>query len=143
MVQTAARKRKAREFALQLLFQEDVAGNPPDEILKMFWEANRSDPQTRSFSENLFNRCMVERGQIDDLIARHAKNWKMERMAVVDRSLLRLSVSEFLSGATPAAVVIDEAVELARKFSGGESSVFVNGVLDSIRKELEGEVEKP
>lgn len=143
MVQTTARKRKGREFALQLLYQEDLSGNPPAEILDMFWKSNRSDPQTRSFCENLFNRCVVERSRIDGMIARHAKNWKMERMAAVDRSLLRLAVSEFLSGATPAPVVIDEAIELARKFSGGDSTNFVNGVLDSIRKELDLKEEEP
>ncbi len=137
MAQTTARNRKAREFVLQLLFQEDMAGNPPAEILAMFWKANRTDGATRDFAENLFNRYVVQRRSIDDLIARNAKNWKMERMAVVDRSILRLAVSEFLSGATPAVVVIDEAIELARKFSGDESTVFVNGVLDSIRKELD------
>lgn len=138
-----ARKRKGRELALQLLYQRDVAGDPPADILGLFWKANPTDRPTRSFCENLFNRCVVERRRIDDMIARHAKNWKMERMAVVDRSLLRLAVSEFLSGATPAPVVIDEAVELARKFSGSDSTVFVNGVLDSIRKELDLKEEEP
>lgn len=129
-------RRKAREYTLQLLFQEDVAQNPPDEILRMFWKANRTDEETRSFAESLFQRYVTERGPIDELISRNARNWKMERMAVVDRSILRLAVSEFLSGATPPVVVIDEAIELARKFSSDDSTLFVNGVLDSIRKEL-------
>ncbi len=130
------RRRKAREYTLQLLFQEDVAQNPPAEILRMFWESNQADAETRGFAENLFQRYITERRSIDELIGRNARNWKMERMAVVDRSILRLAVSEFLSGATPPVVVIDEAIELARKFSSDDSTLFVNGVLDSIRKEL-------
>lgn len=142
-VSAVGSRRKAREYTLQLLFQEDVAQNPPAEILRMFWGSHQADEETRNFSENLFQRYITERSSIDELIRRNARNWKMERMAVVDRSILRLAVSEFLSGATPPVVVIDEAIELARKFSSDDSTLFVNGVLDSIRKELKLEEERP
>lgn len=132
-------RRKAREFALQLLFQEDAARNPPGEITQLFWRSNRADRETRRFAETLFEKYLGNRGSVDQLISRHARNWKIDRMAAVDRSVLRMAVCEFLHGQTPPVVVIDEAIEVARKFGGEESSVFVNGVLDSIRRELEAE----
>ncbi len=134
-----ASRRKAREFALQLLFQEDLAKTPPEEICQLFWNTHKADAETRRFSELLFRRYLDQPEMVDDLISRNARNWKLERMATVDRSILRMAVAEFLSGETPPVVVIDEAIEVARKYSTGDSTEFVNGVLDAVRQELERE----
>lgn len=130
-------RRKAREFALQLLFQEDLTRFPPGEIKQDFWQSHPTDPQTREFAERLFHNFLEHRESIDALIRRHAEHWRLERMATVDRNILRMSVSEFLYADTPKIVVIDEAIEVARKYSTDESSEFVNGILDAIRRELE------
>ncbi len=133
-----ASKRRARQFALQLLFQEDITHYTPDEIQQVFWESNPADADTRQFAEHLFIQSRQNRVEIDDLIRRHAQNWRLERMAVVDRNVLRMAISEFLYVETPKIVVIDEAIEIARRYSGQESTQFVNGILDAVRQELEG-----
>ena len=130
-------RRKARELALQLLFQQDLSGLSPAEILDVFWKANPVNPGNREFAEFLFKRSLENRSQIDNLIRGHTEHWRLERMAVVDRNILRMAVSEFLYAETPKIVVIDEAIEIARKFSTEESTQFVNGVLDAIRKKVE------
>ena len=130
-------RRKARELALQLLFQTDLTGSAPQEILEMFWKVNETDSENRKYSEFLFLKAFENQAEIDELIGRHAQHWRLERMAVVDRNVLRLSVGEFLYGETPQVVVIDQAIEIARKFSTDESTQFVNGILDSIKKEIE------
>jgi N utilization substance protein B len=92
----------------------------------------------RGFAEDLFRVATDRVAEIDKLIERHAEHWRMERMAAVDRNLLRAGVAEFLGyPETPRAVVINEALEIARKFSSLESVHFVNGVLDSVAKDLE------
>ena len=133
-----ASRRRARQFALQLLFQEDITHYTPDEIRQLFWESNPADPDTRKFAELLFIRSLQNRLEIDDLIRRHAQNWRLERMAVVDRNVLRMAISEFLCVETPKIVVIDEAIEIVRKYGGQESTDFINGILDAVRQELEG-----
>lgn len=130
-------RRKARELALQLLFQQDLSGVSSAEILDVFWKVNPADPGNREFAEFLFKRSLENRSQIDNLIRGHTEHWRLERMAVVDRNILRMAVSEFLYAETPKIVVIDEAIEIARKFSTEESTQFVNGVLDAIRKKIE------
>jgi transcription antitermination protein NusB len=131
-------RRKARELSLQMLFQWDMAKQTPDQVRKTFWaERTGVDPDTQSFANDLF-QVATERGQeIDDLIQKHAHHWRMDRMAAVDRNLLRSSVAEFLSHqSTPHAIIINEALEIARRFSSPESVQFINGVLDSVGKEL-------
>ncbi|MFQ5738601.1 MAG: transcription antitermination factor NusB [Acidobacteriota bacterium] len=130
-------RRKGREFALQLLFQEDVAQTPPEEIRRLFWASNQTDEETRGFAELLFHKFLESQLQVDQLIRRHARNWSLERMAAVDRNILRMAASELLFTETPAAVVIDEAIDIARKYSGEDSPDFVNGVLDAVKEELQ------
>ena len=130
-------RRKAREFTLQLLYQQDLRQITPEEILEVFWATNRARRENQQFAESLFTQTLKNRPQIDDLIRCHAQHWRLERMAVVDRNILRMAVAEFLFGETPSTVVIDEAIEIARRFSTQESTQFVNGVLDAIREELE------
>lgn len=131
-------RRKARELCLQMLFQRDMGKQSPEQVRKTFWgERPEVDPETRDFADNLFNVAVDEKQGVDDLIQKHAQHWKMDRMAAVDRNVLRTGVAEFLScRSTPRPVVINEALEIARKFSAPESVHFINGVLDSVGKEL-------
>jgi len=121
-----------------MLFQWDMGKQAPEHVRKTFWgERPEVDGETRDFAEDLFN-VAVDAGQgVDDLIQKHAQHWKMERMAAVDRNVLRTGVAEFLRYRdTPKPVVINEALEIARKFSAPESVHFINGVLDSVGKQL-------
>jgi len=135
-------RRKSRELALQMLFQADMGRQTPDEVRRTFWrEHNSVSDEVRGFAEDLFRLAADRRTEIDDLIERHAENWRMDRMAAVDRNLLRAAVGELLGfPSTPRAVVINEALEIARKFSTPESVQFINGVLDSVGRELEKKV---
>jgi len=132
-------RRKSREIALQMLFQADMGKQNADHVRRTFWsEHGETSAEVRGFADDLF-RVATERGnEIDTLIEKHAEHWRMERMAAVDRNLLRAAVAELLAyPETPKAVVINEVLEIARKFSSPESVHFVNGVLDSVGKELE------
>ncbi len=126
-------------MALQMLFQADMGKQDADHVRRTFWgEHDGTSVDVRAFADDLF-RVATDRGvEIDSLIERHAEHWRMARMAAVDRNLLRAAVAELLAyRETPRAVVINEALEIARKFSTPESVQFLNGVLDSIGKELE------
>ena len=132
-------RRKSRELALQMLFQADMGRQGLEEVRRTFWnERGSAAEEVRSFADDLF-RTALERGpEIDVLIERHAQNWRMDRMAAVDRNILRSGVAEFLAfPATPKPVVINEALEIARKYSSPESVQFINGVLDSVARDLE------
>jgi len=132
-------RRKSRELALQMLFQADMGRQTPEEVHRTFWQGQSSAQEdVRGFAEDLFRVASDRRSEIDGLIERHAEHWRMDRMAAVDRNLLRAAVAELLGfPATPRAVVINEALEIARKFSSPESVQFINGVLDSVGRELE------
>jgi N utilization substance protein B len=132
-------RRKSREMALQMLFQADMGKQDADHVRRTFWGVNDgTSADVRGFADDLFRVATDRGGEIDGLIERHAEHWRMERMAAVDRNLLRAAVAELLAyRETPRAVVINEALEIARKFSTPESVHFLNGVLDSIGKELE------
>jgi len=131
-------RRKAREYALQMLFQWDITHDVIEQIVINFWEGQDEPEETRLFAESLASGTIGTVENIDRLIGRHAENWRLDRMAVVDRNILRLATYEFLSDSeTPKTVVINEAIEIARRFSAQESPQFINGILDSIRKELE------
>jgi transcription antitermination protein NusB len=131
-------RRKSRELALQMLFQADLGKQTPDLVRQTFWaERSNVDEEARGFAEDLFRVASDRSEEIDGLIEKHAQNWRMDRMAAVDRNILREAVAEFLQyPGTPRAVVINEALEIARKFSTPESVQFINGVLDSVGKEL-------
>ncbi len=130
-------RRIARECALQMLYELDIGKHPKDEILRTYWQMNEHPPKVREFAEQLFEGTVRRLKEIDKVIQQHTRNWRLVRMAAVDRNVLRLAVYEFLSGGkTPETVVINEALEIARKFSTQESAQFVNGILDSIKNEL-------
>jgi N utilization substance protein B len=128
-------RRKARELALQMLFQHDMSGNQPDMIIATFEELQKSKPNTREFATKIFRGTVDNLSRIDDMIQAQADNWRLSRMAVVDRNIIRMSVYEFLHESdTPKLVVIDEAIEIAKKFGTQKSSQFINGILDGILK---------
>ena len=131
-------RRKSRELALQMLFQSDMGKQDAEQVRRTFWaEHSATSSEVRCFADDLFRAAMDRAPEIDGLIERHTEHWRMERMAAVDRNLLRVAVAEFLAyPETPRAVVINEALEIARKFSTPESVQFVNGVLDSVGKDL-------
>jgi transcription antitermination protein NusB len=131
-----ALRHKAREYALQMLFQWEIGRQDPRRIEEGFWRMARAEKNTRALASQLFEGSVNGCKELDDLVAGHAKNWRLERMAVIDRAILRLAACELRAGKTPPKVVLDEAVELARTFSSQEAASFINGILDAILKSL-------
>jgi N utilization substance protein B len=131
-------RRKSRELAMQMMFQGDLGKQKPEEVEKLFWESRDDvDDETRGFADDLHRLATTREDEVDALIEKHAQNWRMERMPVVDRNLLRTAVAEMLGyPKTPAAVVINESLEIARRYAAPESVNFLNGVLDAIGREL-------
>ena len=130
-------RRVARECALQMLYEIDIGKHTKDDILNTFWQMNDQPKKVRDFADQLFGGTVRRLKEIDKMIQQHTQNWRLSRMAAVDRNVLRLAVFEFLSGGkTPETVVINEALEIARKYSTTESAQFVNGILDSIKNDL-------
>lgn len=129
-------RRKSREFALQMLFQWDLSQQQPAQIEKNFWKEARAAQTTREFANQLFEGASSQCAVSDKLIETLSANWRLERLATVDRNILRLAIYEFRFGTAPPKVVIDEALELAKKFSSAEAPAFLNGVLDASLKSL-------
>jgi N utilization substance protein B len=131
-------RRKSRELALQMLFQADMGKQTPEQVRKTFWSERKDmDDSVRGFADDLFRVATERTADIDEMIEAHAQNWRMDRMAAVDRNVLRTAVAEFIGfPQTPAPIVINEALEIARKFSSPEAVNFINGVLDSVSKDL-------
>jgi len=131
-------RRKSREFALQMLFQVEMGKQSPEQVSKSFWQQREKvEDEARGFADDLFHVATGRAREIDELIQKHAQHWRLERMAAVDRNIMRAAVAEFLSSpATPKPVIINEALEIARKFSSPESVQFINGVLDSVGKSI-------
>jgi len=130
------KRRKSRELAMQMLFQADLGGQSADEVRKTFWQAREElDPGTRGFAEDLFRVALERQAEIDALLEQYSKNWRVSRMPAVDRNLLRMAVAELIGfRGTPAPIVIDEALEIGRRYSAPESIDFLNGVLDAIAR---------
>lgn len=125
---------------MQMLFQWDISQQEPAKLEAKFWKSAKAADTTRTFANELFEGAAKETSALDEIIGKHAENWKLDRLAIIDRAILRLAVHELRSGDTPAKVVLNEAVELAKKFSNEESGAFVNGVLDAVRKSLNSKV---
>jgi N utilization substance protein B len=130
------KRRKSRELAMQMLFQGDVGRQNPDDVRKTFWQAREElDESTRGFAEDLFRVATERAAEIDAILELHSKNWRIIRMPAVDRNLLRMAVAELLGfPGTPAPIVIDEALEIGRRYSAPESIDFLNAVLDAIAR---------
>jgi transcription antitermination protein NusB len=141
----AATRSRARDAALQMLYQGEIGKLSPALVRGVFWEVSESDdPPTetmRRFAEALAEGTTRALESIDPLIEAHSEHWRLARMPVIDRLILRLAVYEFLEQPdTPRPVVIDEAVELAKRYSTPEAGKFINGVLDAVRRRLEQDV---
>jgi N utilization substance protein B len=128
-----------------MLFQIDLTATPPAEVFREFWIDQALADDVRAFAEGLVRGVAARRVALDAVIAGSSEHWRIERMAVVDRNVLRMAIYELLwERETPAAVVIDEAIEVAKRFGGEESGAFVNGVLDAVRRAFErGEISIP
>lgn len=127
-------RQKSREFALQMLFQWEMGRQEPSRIREGFWKNVSAQKSTREFADQLFENAASRAAELDPIISSHAQHWRVERMAAIDRAILRLALAELRTMSTPANVVINEAVELAKKFSSEEASAFVNGILDAAVK---------
>jgi len=121
---------------MQMLFQWDMSQQDPAKLEAKFWKSARAADKTREFANQLFEGTAKEIASLDEIIGKHCENWRFERLAAIDRAILRLAIHEMNSTDTPPKVVLNEAVELAKKFSSEESGAFVNGVLDSVHKSL-------
>lgn len=130
-------RRKSREFALQMLFEWDMTRQKPAHVEQHFWKSARAAEETRKFAHQLFEGAVSQAETTDALVVELSENWRLERLATVDRNILRLAIYELRFGTAPAKVVIDEALELAKKFSSEEAPAFLNGVLDAAGKKLE------
>jgi N utilization substance protein B len=127
---------KSREFAMQMLFQWDMSQQEPAKLETKFWKAARAADSTRAFANGLFEGAAKEAAALDELITKHAENWRLERLAAIDRAILRLAIHELRAAETPPKVVLNEAVDLAKKYSSDEAGSFVNGILDAVHKAL-------
>ncbi len=121
---------------MQMLFQWDMSQQDPPKLEAKFWKGAKAADKTRAFANQLFEGTAKEVSALDEIIAKHCENWRFERLAAIDRAILRLAIHEMTAADTPPKVVLNEAVELAKKFSSEESGAFVNGVLDSVLKSL-------
>jgi transcription antitermination protein NusB len=131
-------RRRARQRALQILFLWDARKQPVDEAIDAYYNTlfSEEQPDRDPFVADLVRGTVEHLAEVDEQITKHAEHWRMERMPAVDRNILRLAVYEMTRAGTPAPVTIDEALELARKFSNEESIQFVNGVLDAVRRQI-------
>jgi N utilization substance protein B len=131
-------RRKSRELVMQMLFQGDLGKQSPEQVTKLFWASVTDvDEETRGFAEDLYRIATSRSEEIDGLIEQHSQNWRLERMPVVDRNLLRSGIAEMLGyPKTPAAIVINESLEVARRYAAPESIHFLNGVLDAVARDL-------
>jgi transcription antitermination protein NusB len=133
-------RRKARECALQMLFAADVSGTRADELVRIYWtELGDADVEqsAREFATRLATGTLSHLQELDERIRSRAEHWRISRMAIVDRNILRLAVYEFLFEPTPRTVAINEALEIARRFSTYEATQFINGILDAIKRDLD------
>jgi transcription antitermination protein NusB len=121
---------------MQMLFQWDMSKQDFAKLEGKFWKSAKAADTTRAFAEKLFEGAAKDAAVLDALIVGHSDNWRFERMAAIDRAILRLAIHELRAGETPPKVVLNEAVDLAKKYSSEESGAFVNGIVDGVRKTL-------
>jgi len=130
-------RRKSREYAMQMLYQWELGGNTPEQVGASFFLERNADSEVESFARGIFRGAVDNVERLDQLIREHAAHWRLERIAAVDRSILRVAAYELLHcPETPPHAVINEALEIARRFSGEGSVEFVNGILDAVLKTL-------
>jgi N utilization substance protein B len=131
------KRRRARELALEALYQQEISRDPGDTVLADVLSRVEVEPQVAAFTRRLVEAALAREEEIDRLIAGAAKNWDFRRLSMIDRNVMRLAVAEllFLDDATPPKVVINEAIEMAKRYGTDDSGRFVNGILDMILKE--------
>lgn len=130
-------RRRAREIALQVLYQLDIGRGDPGEVLNLYWENFRPSQKAREFCQRLIEGVRRSQDQIDPLIEENSENWSLKRMAMVDRNILRLATFELLHCPDiPFKVTLNEAIELAKRFGADDSPAFINGILDKIHSIL-------
>jgi N utilization substance protein B len=144
----AAARSRSRQAALQVLYAADLGARgespePAAAVLEAVAEHFELAPGARAFAEELVAGVATARDELDALLARHARNWRLSRMAAVDRNVLRIGAWELCHSDTPTSVVLDEAIELARRFGAESSPAFVNGVLDAVARAVRGEAGQP
>jgi transcription antitermination protein NusB len=128
-------RRKARELAVQLLYQHDLAKMDPEEGMRLFWEYFPVDMEAREFCTQLVLGTLDRLAVIDDLLSEASENWSLNRMSVVDRNILRLATYELVDRPEiPPSVSLNEAIEIAKKYSSPDAAVFINGVLDRVKR---------
>lgn len=138
------KRRQARECALQILFQLEFHSGDPREVARAYWEGRRVAAGAREYGTWIVERILENGETVDATIQAASKNWRLARMAVVDRNILRIAVAELLYEPTLVpAIVMDEAIEIAKRYSGEESAVFVNGVLDAVVRGLAAKAARP
>lgn len=131
------KRRKAREATLQILFQLDFNNSEPSQTINRYWQDRKALPEIRKYSQWLVEGIISNQQEIDRIIQSFSEHWRLSRMAVVDRNILRMAVFELLYEENVApAIIINEAIEIAKKYSGQEAAVFINGILDAISKKL-------
>jgi N utilization substance protein B len=122
---------------MQMLFQWDMSEQDPRKLEVKFWRSAKAAENTRAFANRLFEGAAKEAVSLDEIISKHAENWKIERLSAIDRAILRLAIYELRATDTPPKVVLNEAVDLAKKFSSEDAGSFVNGILDPVYKSLQ------
>lgn len=130
-------RRKGRELAVQMLYQWELSEEPVPDVVESFSRLGDAPAEARELSQRLLEGTIRHLEEIDSLISKHAEHWKLPRMAAVDRNILRLAIYEFLYEDVPKRVVINEALEVTKRFSGPEAVQFINGVLDAVRLSIE------
>jgi transcription antitermination protein NusB len=121
---------------MQMLFQWDMSRQDFSKLEAQFWKSAKAADKTRAFANELFEGAAKDVAALDEIIVKHSENWRFERLAATDRAILRLAIHELREAETPPKVVLNEAVEMAKKFSSEEAGAFVNGLLDIVRKSL-------
>ena len=132
------KRRKSREIAMQMLFQADLGRQSAEDVQRTFWQAREKvDPGTQGFAEDIFRVANARREEIDSYIATASEHWRLERMAAVDRNLLRAAIAEMVGyPSTPLPIIINETLEIAREYAAPESIHFLNGILDAVARAL-------
>jgi len=130
------RRRRARESALQILFEREFDNIEIEKLLDQYWKAKKASEQVKEFANWLVRGIVSCQVKVDKLIQETSKHWRLTRMAIVDRNILRLATFELLQGDMAPSIIINEAIEIAKKYSSNEAALFINGILDGVRKKL-------
>lgn len=132
------KRKKSRELALQILFQIEMNEGDPEENFNLFWQHFNPSDELKEFSQTIVKGVCEHREEIDTLIEKHSEHWRLKRMSIVDRNILRSAIFELIfCPDTPTKVILNEAIELSKKFSSEKSGSFVNGILDKASHQLD------